>query len=109
MTNLEMHARKGDPASSDRALRAIAKNGTMRSLIIEALVCHEMPVSDDDILAYVEDFTMNRQQRNVIARTRGLLESAGYCVRVAADLTIPGTVLTFIPTQLAIDHMQRNK
>jgi len=109
MTDLDVHARKGDPASSDRALRAIAKNGTMRGLIIEALVCYEMPVSDDDILSYVESFTNKRQQRNVIARTRGLLENAGYCLRVAADLTIPGTVLTFIPTQLAIDHMQRNK
>lgn len=109
MTSFGLYPRKGDPASSARALTTIAKNGTMRGLIIEALVYHEMPVSDDDILTYVEDITDKRQQRNVIARTRGQLESAGYCVRVAADLTIPGTVLTFIPTQLAIDHMKRNK
>lgn len=109
MNGFHIYARKGDPASSDRALRTIAKNGTMRGLIIEALVYHEMPVSDDMILNYVENITDKRQQRNVIARTRGLLENAGYCLRVAADLTIPGTVLTFIPTQLALDYMQRNK
>jgi hypothetical protein len=59
MTDLDVHARKGDPASSDRALRAIAKNGTMRGLIIEALVCYEMPVSDDDILSTLKALPTN--------------------------------------------------
>jgi hypothetical protein len=109
MTNLDVHARKGDPASSSRALNSIARNGTIKHLVIQAIVRHATPVSDDMILNYVELETCKRQQRNVIARTRGLLENAGYCLRVAADLTIPGTVLTFIPTQLALDYMQRNQ
>lgn len=44
----------------------------------DGLVSYRNPVTDDGITAWIEKYTQRRQQRNVIARTRGLMEKAGW-------------------------------
>jgi hypothetical protein len=55
-------------------------------------------VTDDDLLGYIETRTAKRQQRNVIARARGLLEREGLFQRV------PGDRVSVIPTDLLLNH-----
>lgn len=87
------NARTTDPISSHLACAAIRKNTTLADRIIQGVVVlstaasdsGRLPVTDDDLLDYVEDITLKRQQRNVIARARGLLERDGFFVRVPGD------------------------
>ena len=86
-------ARSTDPISSHLACAAIRQNKTLADLVIQGVVVlsnvaadsGRLPVTDDDLLCYVESMTNKRQQRNVIARTRGLLERDGFFVRVPGD------------------------
>lgn len=74
------HARRGDPYTSDQALKAIAKDGTLMTHIWEAFTYARMVgvvVNDTYLTERIEQRTSQRQQRNVIARSRGLLEQAG--------------------------------
>lgn len=79
-------ARSSDPLSSHIANDAISKDRKLSDLILEAVQNQywmwRAPVTDDQILVWIEDVTKRRQQRNVIARARGLLEREGLLVRV---------------------------
>ena len=78
-------ARTNDPLSSHIANKAIKNNVRLADLILDAVeeLFEEwrLPVTDDQILVWVEYHTKQRQQRNVIARARGLLEREGLLVR----------------------------
>lgn len=78
-------ARTHDPLSSHIANKAIKNNLRLADLIMQAVEelfeQWRLPVTDDQILVWVEYYTKQRQQRNVIARARGLLEREGLLVR----------------------------
>lgn len=79
------NARSSDPISSHLANHSIRNNKTLVAYVIEAvqvLSRSQVGVTDDDILAYVETATERRQQRNNLARTRGLLERDGWFARL---------------------------
>lgn len=75
------HARRTDPVTSDRAVKAIARDGTLMALIwLHAQACRHDNVlmNDTELWEWIERATTpQRQQRNVIARARGLMEDAG--------------------------------
>lgn len=74
-----VHARRTDPYTSDQALKAIAKDGTLMSLIWKYANVYRSrgPFNDTQMAMWIEVATERRQQRNVIARARGLMEDAG--------------------------------
>jgi hypothetical protein len=75
------HARKTDPYTSDKAVKAIAKDGTLMYWIYLAAQAWRdsgVPFNDTQLTMWVETGTGKRQQRNVIARSRGMLEDAGF-------------------------------
>jgi len=81
-------ARTSDPLSSHIANRNIKNNVTLADNILCAVrnIYAQTPsvgVTDDQILEFVEALTQKRQQRNVIARARGLMESDGVLERVS--------------------------
>jgi hypothetical protein len=77
------HARLTDPISSEIAVAAIAKNQSLKDHIITAAErMHPQWFDDTDLLTLVEEQSGRRQQRNVIARSRGLMEREGLFVRV---------------------------
>lgn len=104
------NARTTDPISSHFACAAIRKNTTLADYIIRGVVLlstaasdsGRLPVTDDDLLDYVEQQTRKRQQRNVIARARGLLERDGFFVRV------PGDKVQVIPSPQLITQIGGN-
>lgn len=79
------HARRTDPYTSDQALKAIAKDGTLMAYIWHfAKHCatrepgvRSGPFNDTELTEYIEDASGKRAQRNVVARSRGMLEDAG--------------------------------
>ena len=87
------NARTGDPISSHLANAALRSNNTMADWIIHAVVRlsnnephnSPRPVGDNEIWEYIEEQSGKRQQRNNIARCRGLLERDGFFVRVPGD------------------------
>lgn len=102
--NSAPNARFTDPISSHFAVAAIRKNTRLADYIIRGVLVlstaasepGRLPVTDDDLLDYVEQQTRKRQQRNVIARARGLLERDGFFVRV------PGNQVQVIPSDRLI-------
>lgn len=75
-------ARQSDPLSSHLANHRIAHNAPLREHILAAARrLDPAPFDDWDLLELVEASTGQRQQRNVIARTRGLMEDTNF-VRV---------------------------
>lgn len=101
------NARSTDPISSHFAVAAIRTNKRLADYIIHGVVLlsttasesERLPVTDDDLLDYVEQQTRKRQQRNVIARARGLLEQDGFFVR------IPGDKVQVIPSRELINQI----
>lgn len=84
-----VHARRTDPYTSDQALKAIAKDGTLMQLIWTCAQLHRVamaPFNDTVLTAWIERATCKRQQRNVVARARGLLEDAGLFQQVGVRL-----------------------
>lgn len=81
-----IHARHSDPITSHRAVTAIAADQTLATNIMAA--AHRLhqggqdTFDDTDLLVEIEDAIGRRQQRNVIARSRGLMEADGMFVRV---------------------------
>lgn len=80
------HARRSDPASSDRTVKSIVRDQTLAELIIRAayfkeansqLYRYDAPFCDTWLWQWIEDFTGRRHQRNVIARARGRLVDDG--------------------------------
>ena len=77
-----VHARRTDPYTSDQALKAIAKFGKLMYWIWFVAVENRMygygrPFNDTQLTEAIELATGQRQQRNVVARSRGMLEDAG--------------------------------
>lgn len=73
------HARKTDPFTSDQALKAIANDTTLMANIwkFAKVYASRGPFNDSQMTQWIEVHTERRQQRNVIARSRGLLVQAG--------------------------------
>jgi hypothetical protein len=85
------HARMGDPVSSDRTVKSIVADKTLAGAIMRAATdMHPVPFDDTDLLFWIEHDTDRRQQRNVIARARGRLESDGLLVRVGMRVRTTG-------------------
>lgn len=75
-----VHARRTDPYTSDQALKAIAKDKSLMSWIWFCATLYRdsgEPFNDTQLTEWIERALCRRQQRNVIARSRGLLEDAG--------------------------------
>jgi hypothetical protein len=74
------HARALDPESSHTTVRSIVKDKTLAADILRAVVRiyrenHGASMTDDDVLdELIATYPGVRFQRNVIARSRGLLE-----------------------------------
>lgn len=82
-TRSDPHARRSDPASSHVAVVAIAADAKLADQIeYAAHRLHPTPFDDTDLLELIEEQTGRRQQRNVIARARGLMEQEGRVVRL---------------------------
>jgi hypothetical protein len=123
----EVSARATDPTSSHVTVRSLAKDGSSYRMILMA-VCKlhldddalwtdkpywvpgathlttVMPrlVTDDLVVAYLERITGRRFQRNVTARSRGLLEP-DYIQRVGVMADSTGrSILHYVPTELAL-------
>ena len=95
-----VHARMTDPVSSDLTVKSLGRDTGYQHRVWVAIYClsgreelrhyddgdsiaviHDKPVTDDDVVDFLErDGT--RHQRNVVARTRGLLRTAGWIERV---------------------------
>lgn len=89
------HARRTDPFTSDQALKAIAKDGTLMAniwTVARMFRQDQYPFNDTQLTEWVEHLTEHRQQRSVIARSRGLMEQAGMFRRVGV-LTYEGREL----------------
>lgn len=92
----DAHARMSDPRSSHRAVAAIAKNGTLKQLIWEYATARywedwgrtSIPgtFNDTQLWEHLEIRTGQRQQRNVIARARGLMEKDGLFLGIGERL-----------------------
>jgi hypothetical protein len=81
------HARRTDAISSHLALQALGRATSLKAHVVTAALMLEDPVEvecwcDTELTAKVEQITRKRQQRNVIARTRGLLEQDGWIEKV---------------------------
>lgn len=91
------HARKSDPLSSHIRLGQLRKDESLRELVVRAAMSLEHEGrdawSDSDLWFRVEHLSRKRQQRNIIARARGLLERDGVFERV--DVTAMGKLLLF--------------
>jgi len=80
-------ARTFDPPSSHKAVRQVRTDKGLAKLAYQAIrdayaVNGNQPVSDDDLLERAERISGVRQQRNVLAKVRGVLEENGYVQRV---------------------------
>lgn len=87
------HARRTDPRSSDRTVKSIVKDGSLAALVLDAAASLEAAAvqcgagddpcfNDTELWLKIEMTTRRRHQRNVIARTRGLLMGEGRIVAV---------------------------
>lgn len=77
------------PRQSQMTLDSLGRDESLKRNIARAVVMcsrravngvwvHDLPVTDDHITEWVERRLGRRQQRNVIARTRGLMEKEGW-------------------------------
>jgi hypothetical protein len=83
-------ARTFDPSSSHKAVRRIRTDKGLAKLALQSIrdayvVNGNKPVSDDDLLERAERISGKRQQRNVLAKVRGVLEENGYVQRVPSN------------------------
>ena len=96
------HARRTDPISSELTLASLGKDTSLNWRVFRAIVAlsertelridmrdeqglaviHDHPVTDDDIVAWMERRYDRRFQRNVIARQRGIIRELGWIMRV---------------------------
>jgi hypothetical protein len=84
-------ARTGDPTSSHLTVASLGKDRTLKRQIVDAAYtlnnarAWSEPIrawDDDDLVTLLEARHGHRYQRNVIARTRGLLEADGWFERI---------------------------
>lgn len=79
MTATDAHARRSDPIPSHLTLQSLGRDTTAKARIVLAAFQLEerhngRPWNDTQLLERIEQITRKRWQRNVIARTRGLME-----------------------------------
>lgn len=86
---IQPDARTHDPASSHINVRRIKTNKGLAKLVLTSIqaayTIKNEPVNDDDLLAQAELLSATRQQRNVLAKVRGVLETNGYIQRVPSN------------------------
>ena len=89
------------PVQSQLTVASLGRDASLKKLIARAVlhrashsqlrhssdgdafaILYDLPVTDDDITEHCERVTGRRFQRNVIARTRGLMERDGWFVPV---------------------------
>lgn len=97
------NARTSDPLSSHLANIRIRTNKTLKDLVLWATLAMSVDdmtnpqflnhINDDMLLVWIEDKTRKRQQRNVLARTRGLLERDGLICRIGTSPRV-----TYVPS-----------
>ncbi len=84
-------ARARGPRSSQMTLDSLGRDESLKRNIARAVMAcsvqddpqtYDRPVTDDDITDWLETRFRRRFQRNVIARTRGLLQQAGWFLPV---------------------------
>jgi hypothetical protein len=122
-------ARRSDPVSSHITVQSIIADKSMAAHIIRAVVWlaevselrhysdgdsiavgYTRPVTDDLVWEVLERESGRRMQRNVIARSRGLLERDGWFERVPDVESRTGRpVIAYIPTQLAISYVNKEQ
>lgn len=81
----DAHARMSDPVSSEIAVVSIGRDLSIRSAILrlaERWSNQARPFTDTMLTDEIEKAWGTRQQRNVIARSRGLIEREGLIERV---------------------------
>jgi hypothetical protein len=104
------HARVTDPISSELTVASLGRDTSYRRLVLEAVFNNldNERVTDDDVLDYIERTTERRHQRNVIARTRGLLEREGWLERGPMVTRADGrTVISYDFTSQALNAFLR--
>lgn len=89
------HARFTDPAQCDEVVKSLVEDGSYKALVIAAVLANHVHggwtgVTDDMIWDWIEQATRRRHQRNVIARTRGILEHEEVLIR-QPDRVVGGT------------------
>jgi hypothetical protein len=104
----EPSGRRTDPISSHVTVKSLGKDTSLKMMVLRAFIeaswnGDEVTLaSDDRIVAVLEATYQRRFQRNVVARTRGLLEPE-WVWRVGTgydDRSRP--VLYFVPTKAAL-------
>lgn len=85
------HARRSDPISSHLTVQSLGKDSSLKAQLITAALHLEDVLdrrtmtqiwTDTQLTETLEMMTGRRHQRNVVARTRGLLERDGWFERV---------------------------
>lgn len=81
------HARRSDPLSSHLTVQSLGRDTALKARVVIAAMRLDLDAGHDEIndtmlTAAIEQATGRRQQRNVIARTRGLLEQDGWFERI---------------------------
>lgn len=104
----EPSGRRTDPISSHVTLKSLGKDTSLKMMVLRALIAASWNgdevtlASDDAILNALEAQHGRRFQRNVVARTRGLLEPEWVC-RVGTGYDNRNRpVLYFVPTKTAL-------
>jgi hypothetical protein len=119
-TRDDPHARRSDPTSSHEAVAAIASNSGLANHILHAARrLDPVPFDDNDLVELVEEQSGRKQQRNVIARARGLMEREGTFIRLGVRkrrgddrktlhfrLPRPGDVIVITPPVLGEQLVQ---
>lgn len=104
----EPSGRRTDPISSHVTVKSLGKDTSLKMMVLRALIeaswdgDNLTSVTDDDIVYMLEQRHGRRFQRNVVARTRGLMEPEWVC-RVGIGGTYKGRpVLFFVPSTAAL-------
>lgn len=80
-TSSDAHARRSDPLSSHLTVQSLGRDRSLKAVVVAAAL--ELGTfNDTELTDKIEELTGRRQQRNVIARTRGLLEADGWFDRI---------------------------
>ena len=99
LTIYDAHARRSDPNSSHIAVQNIGRDTSLRDHIYTAANQLEDAGyrwwTDTLLTELIELNTGRRQQRNVIARARGLMERHGYIERLGLDPTSSRPLMRF--------------
>lgn len=76
-------ARTSDPLGSHEALASITKwQGLREAILMAAQTFDPAPFDDGDLTEYINHIWSTGVQRNVVARSRGILEREGKLVRI---------------------------